>query len=73
MMRQCALVVTVPYSSTPVSNQLPRVQPVLSDEFENVIVLSDEFFQETNAHSIPTDLEAVRVLAPSPAVLDLFM
>jgi hypothetical protein len=48
-------------------------QPVLSDEFENVIVLSDEFFQEITAHPIPTDLEAVRVLAPSPAVLDLFM
>src|SRR5215469_5209380 len=48
-------------------------QPVLSDEFENVIVLSDEFFQEITAHPIPTDLDAVRVLAPSPAVLDLFM
>ena len=48
-------------------------QPVLSDEFENVIVLSDEFFQEISAHPIPTDLEAVRVLTPSPAVLDLFM
>jgi len=48
-------------------------QPVLSDEFENVIVLSDEFFQEISAHPIPTDLDAVRVLAPSPAVLDLFM
>lgn len=48
-------------------------QPVLSDEFENVIVLSDEFFHEISAHPIPTDLDAVRVLAPSPAVLDLFM
>ena len=48
-------------------------QPVLSEEFENVIVLSDEFFQEVTAHPIPTDLEAVRVLAASPAVLDLFM
>jgi hypothetical protein len=48
-------------------------QPVLSDEFENVIVLSNEFFEEITAHPIPTDLDAVRVLAPSPAVLDLFM
>jgi hypothetical protein len=48
-------------------------QPVLSAEFENVIVLSDEFFQEVTAHPVPTDLEAVRVLAASPAVLDLFM
>jgi hypothetical protein len=48
-------------------------QPVLSDEFENVIVLSDEFFQEITGHPIPTDLDAVRVLATAPAVLDLFM
>ena len=48
-------------------------QPVLGDEFENVIVLSDEFYQEIIAHPIPTDLEAVKVLASAPAVLDLFM
>src|SRR5262245_14597895 len=36
-------------------------------------MLSDEFFQEITSHPIPTDLDAVRVLAPSPAVLDLFM
>lgn len=48
-------------------------QPVLSQEFENIIVLSDEFYQEVVAHPIPTDLEAVRLLASAPAVLDLFM
>jgi hypothetical protein len=48
-------------------------QPVLSDDFENVIVLSDEFYREISEHPIPTDLEAVRVLSASPAVLDLFM
>jgi Plasmid encoded RepA protein len=48
-------------------------QAVLSDEFENVIVLSDEFYREISEHPIPTDLEAVRVLSASPAVLDLFM
>lgn len=48
-------------------------QPVLSDEFENVIALSDEFYREISEHPIPTDLEAVRVLSGSPAVLDLFM
>ena len=48
-------------------------QPVLSDQFENVIVLSDEFYQEIATHPIPTDLDAVRTLAASPAVLDLFM
>lgn len=48
-------------------------QRTLSSEFENVIVLSDEFYQELTAHPVPNDLNAVRVLAASPAVLDLFM
>jgi hypothetical protein len=50
----------------------PQQCPI-SEEFENVIVLSDEFYQEITAHAIPADLEAVRVLAGAPAVLDLFM
>jgi Plasmid encoded RepA protein len=50
----------------------PEQYPV-SDEFENVIVLSDEFYKEIMAHPIPADLEAVKVLAGAPAVLDLFM
>jgi hypothetical protein len=45
---------------------------VLSDQVENVIVLSDEFYQEITAHPIPADLEAVKVLSGAPAVLDLF-
>jgi len=48
-------------------------QRTLSSEFENVIVLSDEFYQELIAHPVPNDLEAIKVLAASPAVLDLFM
>jgi hypothetical protein len=48
-------------------------QSALSEEFENTVVLSDEFYSEIAAHPIPTDLEAVRVLAGAPAVLDLFM
>ena len=48
-------------------------QPALCDDFENVIVLSDEFYQEVMAHRIPTDLEAVKVLASAPAILDLLM
>lgn len=50
----------------------PEQYPV-SDQFENVIVLSDEFYREIVAHPIPADLEAVKVLAGSPAVLNLFM
>jgi len=47
--------------------------PVLSPEFENVIVLSDEFYAEIQSHPIPSDLNAVRVLSGAPAVLDVFM
>ncbi len=47
--------------------------PTQSSGFENVIVLSDEFYQEIVAHPIPIDLDAVRVLSSSPAILDLFM
>ena len=38
-----------------------------------MIVLSDEFYEEVRAHPVPNDLEAVKVLAASPAVLDLYM
>jgi hypothetical protein len=50
----------------------PQQYPI-SDQFENVIVLSDEFYREITAHPIPADLEAVKVLAGAPAALDLFM
>lgn len=45
----------------------------IDEDFENEIVLSDEFYNEINAHRIPTDVEAVKLLISSPAVLDLFM
>lgn len=48
-------------------------QSTLSDEFANVVVLSDEFYREISEHPIPADLEAVKVLASAPAVLDLFV
>ena len=48
-------------------------QIALSEEFANVIVLSDEFYREISAHPIPADLDAVKVLAAAPAVLDLFV
>jgi len=49
-------------------NELP-----LSERFENIIVLSDEFYSEVMSHPIPTDLDAVRVLHAAPGVLDLFV
>lgn len=48
-------------------------QQVLSERFENAIVLSDEFYAEVMAHPIPADLEVVKVFASAPAVLDLFI
>lgn len=48
-------------------------QQTVSDEFDNVIVLSDEFYTEVTSHPVPTDLEAVKVLTASPGLLDLFM
>ena len=50
----------------------PEAVP-LSEDFANVVVLSDEFYQEVTDHPIPTDLEAVKVFASAPAVLDLVM
>ena len=48
-------------------------QPLLVGGFENVIVLSDEFYREVTAHSIPTDIEAAKALSSAPAALDLYM
>jgi hypothetical protein len=49
------------------------LQDSVGEPFENVIVLSDEFYNEILAHPIPTDVDAVKLLASAPAVLDLFM
>jgi hypothetical protein len=48
-------------------------QATISEEFANVVVLSDEFYREISDHPVPTDLEAIKVLASAPAVLDLFV
>jgi hypothetical protein len=47
-------------------------QETLPGGFENEIVLSEEFFREILEHPIPTDMEAAKALACSPAALDLF-
>jgi hypothetical protein len=46
---------------------------LLGEPYENVIVLSNEFFAEVTADPIATDLEAVKLLSSAPAVLDLFV
>jgi len=48
-------------------------QEVISGDFENVIVLSDDFYEEVMAHPIPADIDAVKAFGSAPAVLDLFM
>ncbi len=40
---------------------------------QNTITLTDEFYAEITGHPIPADLEAIKVLAAAPALLDLFM
>ena len=43
------------------------------DPFENIIVLSEEFWKEIQDHPIPVDLAVVRALADSPGNLDLYI
>jgi hypothetical protein len=47
-------------------------QKSLPGDCKNLIVLSDEFYNEISAHPIPTDFEAAKALSASPAALDLF-
>jgi hypothetical protein len=48
-------------------------QQVLPGDFENIVVLTDEFYHETVTHPIPADLTVVTQLANAPATLDLFL
>ena len=50
-----------------------RSQSVPGEEFENTVVLSDEFFAEVMAHPIPVDIEMVRIFGSAPGALDLFV
>ena len=40
---------------------------------ENVVVLSDAFYEEINGHRIPVEREVVALLANAPGVLDLYV
>src|SRR5215831_3458439 len=53
------------YSRNPDKQSLPG-------DCQNLIVLSEEFYQEILEHPIPTDLEAAKALSSAPAALDLF-
>jgi len=43
------------------------------DDFDNTVVLSEQFWKEIQTHPIPVDLNVVRALADSPGNLDLYM
>jgi len=47
-------------------------QQSLPGDCQNLVVLTEEFYQEILEHPIPTDLEAAKALSSSPAALDLF-
>jgi hypothetical protein len=44
-----------------------------TDEADNVITLSDAFFQECSQHRIPVEREAVAALANAPGLLDFYV
>ena len=47
-------------------------QESLPGECQNMIVLTEEFYREIQAHPIPMDLEAAKALSSSSSALDLF-
>ena len=47
-------------------------QALPGEEFQNTIVLSDDFYREIMQHPIKLDLDVMRTFAGAPAVLDLF-
>jgi hypothetical protein len=47
-------------------------QENLPGECQNVIILTEEFYREIQAHPIPMDLEAAKALSSSSSALDLF-
>lgn len=47
-------------------------QQLPTEDFQNQILLSENFWQELNRHPIPINLDAVKVLANAPAELDFY-
>jgi hypothetical protein len=47
-------------------------QQLPAEEFENVILLSQTFWDELSAHPIPINLNAIKLLANAPAELDFY-
>ena len=49
------------------------VEPDQSQQHDNVITLSDEFYREIDRHRIPVEREAVAALANAPGALDFYI
>lgn len=47
--------------------------PLPAEDFQNLVVLSEQFWTEIQTHPIPVDLNVVRALADSPGNLDFYM
>jgi len=48
-------------------------QPLPSEDFDNVITLSESFYREIDEHRIPVEREVVAALAHAPGVLDFYV
>ena len=51
----------------------PRQALLPGRDFQNVVELSERFWQDLSEHKTPVDLDVVRALAHAPATLDLFL
>jgi hypothetical protein len=50
-----------------------QAAPLSASSDENVVVLSQPFYEEIDAHRIPVEREVVAALANAPGVLDLYL
>jgi hypothetical protein len=50
-----------------------QAAPLSAPGDENVVVLSEPFYEEIKAHRIPVEREVVAALANAPGVLDLYL
>lgn len=63
--------VPIPFIPDEIWYQRDHKTGAVGEEFQNVVVLSDEFFAEVMAHPIPA--ASVKVFGAAPGLLDLFL
>jgi hypothetical protein len=54
-------------------NTTEQQQPLLAENFDNLITLSNPFYREIDEHRIPIEREVVAALAHVPGVLDFYV